>query len=114
MADRTNDWNTDTVSGAMKLLKQIDYEFVCLIEMWSEVLISLDCTNKSLQGKTITLDVTSSLLSGLAKKIESIRKVGITKYIEKAKLVCDTMKIPSGFSPKRLRKVKRPLKMNHT
>ncbi|GBN72164.1 Retrovirus-related Pol polyprotein from transposon TNT 1-94 [Araneus ventricosus] len=44
-------WTTDTASGAMILLRQIDYEFVCLLEMWSEVLVKLDFTNKSLQGK---------------------------------------------------------------
>lgn len=107
MADRDNDWNTDTLSGAMKLLRQIDYEFVCLLEMWSDVLISLDCTNKSLQGKGTTLDVASSLLSGLAKKVEDLRKEGIKKYTEKAKAICDSMAIQSSFAVKRLRKVKR-------
>ncbi|GBM96053.1 hypothetical protein AVEN_111447-1 [Araneus ventricosus] len=67
MTDRDNKWTTDTASGAMILLRQTDYEFVCLLEMWSEVLVKLYCTNKSLQRKSATLDVASSLLSGYAK-----------------------------------------------
>lgn len=107
MADRDNDWNTDTVSGAIKLLNHIDYEFVCLLEMWSDVLISLDYTNKSLQGKSITLDAASSLLTGLAKKVEDLRKEGTKKYTEKAKATCGSLEITSCFRVKRLRKVKR-------
>ncbi|GBM30429.1 hypothetical protein AVEN_203006-1 [Araneus ventricosus] len=48
MIDRANNWTTKTASGAMVLLRRIDYEFVCLLEMWSEVLVKLDYTNKSL------------------------------------------------------------------
>ncbi|CAL1298137.1 unnamed protein product [Larinioides sclopetarius] len=75
--------------------------------MWSEVLVNLDCTNKSLQGKSATIDVTSSLLSGLAKSIQYLRDEGVQKYTDKAKNVCDSMSIKSIFSIKRLRKVKR-------
>ncbi|CAL1277017.1 unnamed protein product [Larinioides sclopetarius] len=76
-------------------------------EMWSEVLVKLNCTNKSLQGKSATIDVTSSLLSGLAKSIQYLRDEGVQKYTDKAKNVCDSMSIKSIFSIKRLRKVKR-------
>ncbi|GBM57832.1 hypothetical protein AVEN_200362-1 [Araneus ventricosus] len=48
MTERANNWTTDTASGARILLRQIDYDFLCLLEMWSEVLVKLDCTNKSL------------------------------------------------------------------
>ncbi|GBN20243.1 hypothetical protein AVEN_177255-1 [Araneus ventricosus] len=107
MTDRANNWTTDTASGAMILLRQIDYEFMCLLEMWSEVLVKLDYTNKSLQGKSATLDVASSLLSGLAKNIQHLRDEGVRKYEAKAKNVCDSMSIKSSFAVKRLRKVKK-------
>ncbi|GBM93071.1 hypothetical protein AVEN_21411-1 [Araneus ventricosus] len=76
--------------------------------MWSEVLVKLDCTNKSLQGKSATLDVASNLLSGLAKNIQHLRDEGeVHKYEAKAKNVCDSMSIKSSFTVKRLRKVER-------
>ncbi|GBL91765.1 hypothetical protein AVEN_71400-1 [Araneus ventricosus] len=37
MTDRANNWTTDTASGAIILLRQIDYKFVCLLEMWLEM-----------------------------------------------------------------------------
>ncbi|XP_054267047.1 52 kDa repressor of the inhibitor of the protein kinase-like [Macrosteles quadrilineatus] len=107
MADRSNNWNSDTTCGATNLLRQIDFEFVCLLEIWTDVLISLDCTNKSLQGKTVTLDVASSLLSGLAKQIQHLREQGVQKYIDNAKLICTSMSIDSSFAEKRLRRVKK-------
>ncbi|CAL1300149.1 unnamed protein product [Larinioides sclopetarius] len=75
--------------------------------MWSEVLVKLDCFNKSLQGKSATIDVTSNLLSGLAKSIQYLSDEGVQKYTDKAKNVCDSMSIKSIFSIRRLRKVKR-------
>ncbi|GBM02951.1 hypothetical protein AVEN_269865-1 [Araneus ventricosus] len=107
MTDRVNNWTTDTVFGAMILLRQIDYEFVCLSEIWSEVLVKLDCTNKSLQGKSATLYVASSLLTGWAKNIQHLPDEGVHKYADKAKNVCDSMSIKSSFTVKRLRQVKR-------
>ncbi|GBM18504.1 hypothetical protein AVEN_252286-1 [Araneus ventricosus] len=75
--------------------------------MWSEVLVKLDCTNKSLQGKSATVDVASSLLCGLEKNVQHLRDEGVHKYASKAKNVCDSMSIKSSFTVKRLRKVKR-------
>ncbi|GBN96976.1 hypothetical protein AVEN_27706-1 [Araneus ventricosus] len=51
MTDGANKWTADAAFGAMILLRHIDYKFLCLLEMWSEVLLKLDCTNKSLPGK---------------------------------------------------------------
>lgn len=107
MADRNNNWNSDTTCGAMNLLRQIDFEFVSHLEIWTDVLISFDCTNKSLQGKTVTLDIASSLLSGLAKKIKYLRKQGVRKYTDKAKLICASMSIKNSFAEKRLGRVKK-------
>ncbi|GBN99842.1 hypothetical protein AVEN_155775-1 [Araneus ventricosus] len=98
MTDRANNWTTDTASGAMILLRQIDYKFVCLLEMWSEVLVKLECTNKSLQGKRSALEVASSLLSGLAVDIEHLRDERVHKHA--AKNVCDSMSIKSNFTLK--------------
>ncbi|GBM24184.1 hypothetical protein AVEN_4938-1 [Araneus ventricosus] len=88
-------------------LRQIDYEFVCLLEMCFEVLVKLDCTNKSLQGSSATIDVAPSLLSGLAKNIQHLREEEVHKHAAKAKDVCDSMSIKRSFTIKRLRKVKR-------
>ncbi|GBM37032.1 hypothetical protein AVEN_31873-1 [Araneus ventricosus] len=104
MSDTANNWTTDTASRAMILLRRIDYKFVCLLEMWSEVLVKLEYTNKSLQGKRAALEVASSLLSGLANNIEHLHDEGVHKYA--AKNVCDSMFIKSKFTLKRLRKVK--------
>ncbi|GBN36368.1 hypothetical protein AVEN_183503-1 [Araneus ventricosus] len=79
MIDRANNWTADTASGARILLRQIGYEFLCLLETWSEALVKLDCTNKSLQGSA-TLDVASILLSGLAINIQHLRDEGVHKY----------------------------------
>ncbi|GBN89160.1 hypothetical protein AVEN_214766-1 [Araneus ventricosus] len=75
--------------------------------MWAEVLVKLDCTNKSLQGKSANLDVASSFLSCLAKNIQHLRDEGVPKYAGKAKNICDSMSNESSFTVKRLRKVKR-------
>jgi len=56
-----DNWNAETVSGAINFLKQIDFKFVCLLQMWCDVLSKMDCTNKSLQEKSITLDVAASI-----------------------------------------------------
>ena len=40
------EWNNDTVYGASSIIKNIDFKFICLLHMWSEILISVDYTNK--------------------------------------------------------------------
>ncbi|GBM14811.1 hypothetical protein AVEN_99856-1, partial [Araneus ventricosus] len=75
--------------------------------MWSEVLVKLECTNKSLQGKSAALEVASSLLSALANNIQHLHDEGVHKYAAKAKTVCNSMSIKSSFTVKRLRKVKK-------
>jgi hypothetical protein len=96
-----DNWNAETVSGAINFLKQIDFKFVCLLQMWCDVLSKIDCTNKSLQEKSITLDVAASLLSGLTKTIQFLRDEGVQKYTTKAKVVCDDIGIESSFPMKR-------------
>ena len=60
----TNIWNSNTVFGVMHILNQTDFEFVCFLQMWSEVLITIDFT---LKAKDILLDLAAKLVEGLTK-----------------------------------------------
>ncbi|GBL97490.1 hypothetical protein AVEN_162952-1 [Araneus ventricosus] len=57
VTDRANNWTTDTASDAMILLRQIDYEFVCLLEMWSEVQLNRDIANPGYNEPSVTANL---------------------------------------------------------
>ena len=44
-------WNFDTKSGADALLNQIDYQFICLLIFWTDILVYIDRGNVCLQKK---------------------------------------------------------------
>ncbi|GBO44742.1 hypothetical protein AVEN_144121-1 [Araneus ventricosus] len=51
MTDRANKWTADAAFGAMILLRHIDDKFLCLLEMWSEVLVKLVRKVKKMAGE---------------------------------------------------------------
>ena len=68
--------NFDTVSSAKSLLKEIDFEFICWLEVWARTLTLIDRVNNSLQSKRQAADVAAKMIDGLAKSIENLRQSG--------------------------------------
>ena len=61
--------NSETVEGATSLLKHIDFNFICLLEFWSGILIKIDFVNKSLQAKDIIINIATKLLESLSSSL---------------------------------------------
>lgn len=99
-----HEWNKETVFGASSIIKNIDFKFICLLYLWSEILISVDCT--SLKAKDTFLDIASKLLNGLSKKIKKRRDDGVDDIISKTVSTCDEIGIESSFPNKRTKRVK--------
>ena len=79
--------NAETVSGAKDLVEQIDFTFLCLLDMWYQILSLIDRVNRSLQAKTISVDVASKQLRGLIASIQMLLPdKGVKGIIESVKV----------------------------
>ena len=99
--------NSDTASGAKRLLKAIDFKFICLLCMWSRILTLIDRINKSLQAKHLSLLDASKMVKGLAETINNLRDSETKDVISNATDVAKKLDVKPVFSAKRKRKVKR-------
>lgn len=99
--------NHDTRDGAKNLICQINLKFICLINFWNDVLSQIDHVNILLQSKNQTIDVACSLINGLIRSIEEIRKIGFNNSLEEAKRTAKYLNISSEFKDKRKRKIPR-------
>ena len=106
MANDSN-LNSDTVSGAGEILKQINFQFLCLLDLWCKILTLIDRENCALQSKAISVDIASKKMEGLVASIQNVRDLGVQIIIEKSKLIANQIGIESDFPSKRKRKVKR-------
>ena len=87
--------NPDTVSGVKDLLNQIDFEFICLLDIWCKILTLMDRENNSLQSKVISVDAASKTLKGLVNSIQNLREKGISSTFATAR----TLAIKIGIDP---------------
>jgi hypothetical protein len=99
--------NPDTVSGAKDLLNQIDFEFICLLDMWCKILTLMDRENNNLQSKSMSVDVASKRLKGLVNSIQNLREKGISSTFATARMLATKIGIDAHFPLKRRRRVKR-------
>ncbi|CAG9820695.1 unnamed protein product [Phaedon cochleariae] len=102
----TNDYNAETVATAKSIMGLIDYKFICTLQIWDQVLESVDRVNVALQSKTIAIDKASELIKGLIRQIQNIRET-IDNVFEKAEKVCVECEIEDYFPEKRKKRVKR-------
>ena len=78
--------NAETVSGTKDLVEQIDLTFICLLDIWYQILSLIDWVNRSLQAKNISLDVASKQLRGLIASIQMLHDKGVKGIIESVKV----------------------------
>ncbi|KAL4704071.1 hypothetical protein ACJJTC_001993 [Scirpophaga incertulas] len=102
----TNDYNAETISTAKSIMDQINYKFICTLQIWDKILESVDKVNVALQSKTMTIDKASELIKGLTNQIQNIRET-IDIVFEKAKKICEQCGIEDNFPEKRRKRVKR-------
>jgi len=67
------DVNADTMSGALRLLKCIDFKFICPLNLWSKILSLIDRINKSLQATNVSVLNASNTVKGLMAAIQKLR-----------------------------------------
>ena len=96
--------NADTISGRESLVKQIDFNILCYLTLWSKMLSLIDRVNNSLQAKSLTLDSTAKMLNGRIISIQNLRENEIMKI---AKEMAVRLGVNAEFSEKRRRKIKR-------
>ena len=67
--------NSDTASGAKRLLKAVglDFKFICLLCMWSRILTPSDRINKSLQAKHLSVLDASKMVKRLVDTLKNLR-----------------------------------------
>ena len=99
--------NSDTASGAKRLLKAVDFKFICLLCMWSRILTLIDRINKSLQAKHLSVLDASKMVKGLVDTLTNLRDSESSDVLSKAKDVAQKLDLEPVFSTKRKRKVKR-------
>lgn len=92
--------------GATNLLKHLDFNFFCLLDLWDEILKTINRVNLALQNKSLTVDSVSKMVKGLILSIQTMRNEGIDKAIEFGQVLADDVGVKADFSDKRKRKVK--------
>ncbi|KAK4873915.1 hypothetical protein RN001_013275 [Aquatica leii] len=102
----TNDYNAETISTAKSIMDQINYKFICILQIWDKILESVDKVNVALQSKIMTIDKASELIKGLTSQIQNIRET-VDIVFEKAKTIFEQCHIEDNFLEKRRKRVKR-------
>lgn len=88
-------------------MKHLDFNFFCLLDLWNEILTTINRVNLALQKKSLTIDSATKMVKGLILSIQAMRNEGIEKTIEFGKVIANDLSIKANFSDKRIRKVKR-------
>jgi len=97
--------NAETLCGAKELIKQFDFVFLCLLDLWYQILPLIERENQSLQSKNISVDTASKHLSGLVKSIQNLKEQGIDNIISASKAMANKTGIHPDFADKRKRNV---------
>ena len=88
-------------------IKQFDFVFLCLLDLWNQILPLIEGENQSLQSKNISVDTASKHLSGLVKSIQNMKEQGIDNIISASKVMTNKIGIHPDFADTRKRKAKR-------
>ena len=96
-----NDANADTRSGAERLVKSINFPFLCLLQLWNRVLQQIDRVNRSLQAKGMSIVIAAQMLNGLVNSIQELRNAGTTDLFAEAKYIAGELHIEAVFPNKR-------------
>ncbi|XP_025204578.1 zinc finger MYM-type protein 1-like [Melanaphis sacchari] len=97
----------EVILGATNLLKHLDFNFFCLLDLWNEILTTINRVNLALQKKSLTIDSATKMVKGLILSVQTMRNEGIEKTIEFGKVIANDLGIKANFSDKRKRKVKK-------
>lgn len=100
-------YSTDSVSSAQSLIKLIDFQFICLLTVWNQILSNIDKVNSILQYKTQSIERAAKHIDGLHKYLKNFRENEIDKAIDAAKDLCQQINITPEFPEKRKRKIKK-------
>nr|CAH7713843.1 unnamed protein product [Callosobruchus chinensis] len=92
--------------AAKNIMGQINYKFICTLQIWDKILESVDKVNVALQSKTMTFDKASELIKGLTSQIQNIRET-VDIVFEKAKRICEQCDVEDNFPEKRRKRIKR-------
>ncbi|XP_026819150.1 uncharacterized protein LOC113557800 [Rhopalosiphum maidis] len=107
MAVNPKDFNKNTTTSAQYILKQINFQFLCLLHFWNSILGQIDKVNLSLQNQNQTIGVATKSLEALIKCIQNIRKNGFENASNEAKKLALLINIPIDFPT--TRKIKRKI-----
>lgn len=100
--------DTITKSEAQSLANEINtFEFVLSLVIWYDILVEVNVVSKSLQGKSIDIDISIKMLESLLIFLRSFRQTGFENSIITAKEICEENDIEANFKTLRLRKKKK-------
>jgi len=97
----------EVILGATNLLKHLDFNFFCLLDLLNEILTTINRVNLALQKKSLTIDSATKMVKGLNLSIQTMRNKEIDKIIEIGKVIANDLGVKANFSDKRKRKVKK-------
>lgn len=99
--------NLETKSTAKNLLQLINFDFLCLLNIWNQILSSIDRVNQALQNKSLSLEKASNLLLGLKNALQEIRDTTMEDNFTNATKVAEELQISTTLKESRTKKRKR-------
>ncbi|XP_053949386.1 uncharacterized protein LOC128857663 [Anastrepha ludens] len=99
--------NSETKTNAKTLLACIDYEFLCFLEAWDQILSKINRVNQALQSKTLSLEKATKLIDGLINSINELRDSDLENAFDCARETTVKMGIPENVKESRTRKKRR-------
>jgi len=99
--------NLETKSTAKNLLKLINFDFLCLLNIWNQILSSIDRVNQALQNKSLSLEKASNMLLGLKNNLQEIRDTTMEDNFTNATKVAEELQISTTLKETRTKKIKR-------
>jgi hypothetical protein len=103
----TTSHDTNTVSTADSLLNYINFNFICLLRFWWEILSAINTVNVSLQNRQLSLNRACTLMEGLHICLNKIRENFDETIVNSSKPVAQALDITDRLKDKRVRKAKR-------
>ena len=103
----TSSHDSNTVSTADGLHNSINFNFICLLRFWWEILSRINMVNVSVQYQKQSLDNVCTLVDGLQVSLSTIRENFDETVVNSSKPVAQALGISDSLQEKRVRKVKR-------
>lgn len=99
----------ETKSTAKNLLQLINFDFLCLLNIWNQILSSIDRVNQALQNKSLSLEKASNLLLGLKNGLQEIRDTTMEDNFTNATKVAEELQISTTLKESRT-KIKKKIR----